>query len=114
MRVKTGTVRHRKHKQVLENVKGMRMTIHKRIRMAKQAELHAGNYAFAGRKLRKRDFRTLWIQRITGGLAAYDLSYSTFMSGLKKANIDLNRKVLADLVVNHPTAFEALVKQVKV
>lgn len=111
MRVKTGIVRHRKHKDILIQTKGSWMGNHKRIKLAKQTVLHAGEYAFAGRKLRKRNFRTLWIQRINAGLKAFDLSYSVFINKLKKANITINRKILADLVLNHPQVFETLVKK---
>ncbi|NMC36143.1 50S ribosomal protein L20 [Candidatus Beckwithbacteria bacterium] len=113
MRVKTGIVRHRKHKKILDAAKGMRMTIHKRFKLAKQAELHAGEYAFHGRKRRKRDFRTLWIQRINAGLTSFELSYSVFMDKLKKANISLNRKMLAELALHNPNVFEQIVKKVK-
>ena len=113
MRVKTGIVRHKKHSAIRSDVRGYRMTIHKRIRMAKQAQLHAGEYAFAGRKLRKRDFRTLWIQRINGALTKFGISYSKFIDSLKKVNINLNRKSLADLATNHPNVFEAVVKKVQ-
>jgi len=112
MRVKTGTVRHHKHKKILEAMKGARMSIHKRIRGASQAQLHAGEYAFAGRKLRKRDFRSLWIIRINGQLKQFNISYSLFINKLKKANILLNRKVLADLALNSPDAFKAVVEKV--
>jgi len=113
MRVKTGTVRHRKHKNVLDSAKGMRMSIRKRFKGAKQAQLHAGEYAFAGRKDRKSNFRTLWIQRINAGLSQFNLSYSVFISELKKAKIELNRKMLADLALNNPKVFEAVVKKVQ-
>jgi large subunit ribosomal protein L20 len=70
-------------------------------------------YAYRDRKAKKRDFRSLWISRINAGARLHGLSYSEFMGKVKKANIDLNRKVLADLAMNHPTAFEAVVKQLK-
>lgn len=70
-------------------------------------------YAYVGRKLRKRDFRALWIQRINAGVRQYDLSYSQFIHMLKSAKIDLNRKVLADLAMNHPESFKAIVQKVK-
>ena len=70
-------------------------------------------YAYRDRKAKKRDFRKLWIQRINAGARMHGMSYSQLMGGLKKANIDLNRKVLADLAMNHPSAFEAIVKKVK-
>ncbi len=113
MRVKTGTVRHRKHKKILKMAKGYTMGNRKRIKEAKQAVLHAGEYAYHGRKLRKRDFRRLWITRINAGLTQYNLSYSKFMGALKKAQMNFNRKVLADMALNHPDAFEAIVKKVK-
>lgn len=112
MRVKKGLVSHRKHNKVLDTAKGKRMTIHKRYRGAKQALLHAGEYAFAGRRLRKRDFRSLWIVRINSQLENMGISYSVFIGKLKKANILLNRKVLADLALNHPQAFKAVVDKV--
>jgi len=70
-------------------------------------------YAYVGRKLKKRDFRSLWIQRINAGVRQYDMSYSQFMGALHKANINLNRKALADLAMNHPEAFKKIVEQVK-
>ncbi len=113
MRVKGGTVRHNRHKKILLSVRGFRMTIRKRIRMAKQATLHAGEYAFHGRKLRKADFRVLWTQRINAALKNFDLNYSTFISNLKKANVTLNRKMLADLALNEPEVFAEVIKKTK-
>jgi large subunit ribosomal protein L20 len=84
MRVKTGTVRHRKHKEVLDNAKGMRMSIRKRFKLAKQAELHAGEYAFAGRKDRKSDFRRLWIQRINAALTDFESDIKHSYTNLKR------------------------------
>jgi len=113
MRVKTGTVRHNRHKKTLNTMKGARMSIHKRVRGASQAALHAGEYAFAGRRLRKRDFRSLWITRINGQLKEFEISYSVFINKLKKVNIILNRKMLADLALNHPQAFKAVIDKAK-
>ena len=113
MRVKGGTITKKRHKKVLAKAKGYKMSIRKRYSMAKQAELHAGQYAFHGRKLRKRDLRTLWIQRINAAVSAFDLSYNKFINLLTKANINLNRKMLADLALNQPKVFEAIVKKVK-
>lgn len=113
MRVKTGTVRRRKHKKILAQAKGYRMTRRRLIKKAKEAVLHAGEYAFAGRKLRKRDFRRLWITRINAGLSESNLSYSQFMAGLKKAKIELDRKILADLVVSDPETFKKILEHVK-
>lgn len=112
MRVKTGPYRRRKHKKVLSRTKGFRMSKHRRIRVAKEADLHAGDYAFAGRKLRKRDFRRLWIQRINAALEPFGLKYSRFISKLKKAKIGLDRKILADLALNNPEVFAKIVKKV--
>lgn len=113
MRVKTGTVRRRKHKKILAQAKGYRMTRRRLIKKAKEAVLHAGEYAFAGRKLRKRDFRRLWITRINAGLSETGLSYSQFMAGLKKAKIELDRKILADLVISDPETFKKILDKFK-
>lgn len=111
MRVKTGIVRHRKHNQVLDRTKGFRMTKNRLYKVAKEADLHAGQYAFVGRKLRKRDMRRLWISRINAALSAEKISYSQFIHQLKKANIELNRKILADLAVNDPSTFTLVIKK---
>ena len=81
--------------------------------MAKQQVMKSGNYAFIGRKQKKRDFRRLWITRISAGCKANGTNYSTFMNGLKKAGITLNRKVLSEIAISDPAAFTALVEQVK-
>lgn len=113
MRVKTGTVRHKRHKKILKMAKGYTMGNRKRIKEAKQAVLHAGEYAFHGRKLRKRDFRRLWITRINAALSKFDISYSRFIDKLKKNNVLLNRKVLAELALNNPEVFAKIVEKVK-
>ena len=113
MRSKTSTVRKRKHKKILKLAKGYRMTRSKVYKMAKQAVLHAGQYAYHGRKLRKRDFRTLWIQRINAGLSETNLKYSHFINKLKTKKIELNRKILADLATNHLKIFFKIVDKVK-
>lgn len=112
MRVKTGVVRHRKHKKILKLAKGYRMARRKRIKVAKESVLHAGEYAFAGRKLRKRNFRKLWIIRINAALKKHNLSYSKFIYLLKKAEIKLNRKILADLALKEPAVFAQIVKNI--
>ena len=81
-------------------------------KVAKEAVLHAGQYAYNGRKLRKRDMRRLWIQRINAGLTGSGLKYSQFIKGLKDSQIEINRKILANLVVNDPDSFQKIVKQV--
>ena len=112
MRVKGGPASRRKHKKVLKATKGYRMTRSKLWRSANQAYLHAGDYAFAGRKLRRRDFRKLWIKRINAALTPYELKYSRFIKLLTDKNIKLNRKSLAELALNDPKSFENLIKKV--
>lgn len=112
-RVKTGTTRRKRHKKVLKRTKGFRMTKGRLYKVSKEADLHAGQYAYAGRKLRKRDMRKLWINRINAALTPHNLSYSKFISGLKKAKIELNRKILADLALSDPDVFKAIVEKAK-
>jgi len=113
MRVKTGPYRHQRHKKVLQLAKGYRMSRHRLHRSASDAILHAGEYAFAGRKNRKRDFRRLWITRINAALSEFNFPYSRFIAGLKKAKIELDRKILADLAVSDPQVFKAILEKVK-
>ncbi|MBU0618815.1 50S ribosomal protein L20 [Patescibacteria group bacterium] len=108
MRVKGGTVTKRRHKKILKLTQGYRMTKGRLYRVSKEAALHAGEYAFMGRKLRKRDLRCLWIQRINAALTPFKTPYSQFINQLKKAKIEVNRKMLADLAVSHPEAFKAV------
>lgn len=114
-RVKSGTTRHKRHKKVLKLTKGFRGTNNRLYKRAKEALLHAGQYAFIGRKLRKRDFRKLWIFRINAGLKSMEakLSYSRFIKALKDNNIELNRKMLATLAVSDFTAFRKVVEKVQ-
>ncbi|MDQ5901064.1 MAG: large subunit ribosomal protein [Patescibacteria group bacterium] len=112
-RVKRGVVSRRKHNKLLGLTKGFRGTKSRLIKVAHEAALHAGAYAFHGRKLRKRDMRTLWITRISEAAKRENTSYSVLMDGFKKANIALDRKILSDLVVNDPTVFKQLVDKVK-
>jgi len=111
VRVKTGPSRKRRHKKVLKDTKGYRMTKGRLFKVSKEAQLHAGQYAFTGRKLRKRQLRRLWIQRINAGLTPLKIKYSRFINDLKKAKIELNRKMLAELVVSKPEVFKAVVKK---
>ena len=113
MRVKTGSTRRQKHNKILARTKGFRMTKNRLIKPAHEAVLHAGQYAFAGRKNRKRDFRQLWITRISGALEGTGLSYSRFIYGLKKEKIELDRKILADLIVSDNRVFQEIVKKVQ-
>lgn len=112
MRVKTGFIRRRKHKKILASTKGYRMTKSRLIHVATEASLHAGQYAFHGRKRRKRDLRSLWITRINAALNGEKLSYSRFIKALKDKNIILDRKILAELAVNDPKTFQFIFKQV--
>lgn len=113
-RVKTGTTRRRRHKKVLKRTNGFRMTKGRLYKVSKEADLHAGQYAYIGRKLRKRDIRRLWITRINAALTPYNLSYSKFINGLKKAKIELNRKILADLAISEPDIFKAIVDKAQI
>lgn len=108
-RVKRGVTSHRRHKKVLELTKGHRGGRSKNIREAKSSLLHAGEYAFAGRKMRKRDMRRLWITQLNAAVKAEGLSYSKFINQLKVKEIKLDRKILADLAVNHPEDFKKIV-----
>ncbi len=112
-RVKRGLVSRRKHNKLLSLTKGYRGTRSRLIKVGHESVLHANAYAYHGRKLRKRDFRTLWITRIGEAVKQEEISYSVFMNKLKKANIELDRKIISDLVVNDPASFKQLVDKVK-
>ena len=109
-RIKGGLNAKKKHNRVLKLAKGYRGARSKQYRVAKQSVMRALNTAYAGRKQRKRDFRKLWIARINAAARMNGTKYSVFMHGLKLAGIDLNRKVLADIAVNDPEGFKALVE----
>ena len=108
-RVKTAIITRKKHKKVLKMAKGYYGAKSTRFRMAKQAVMKSLQYAYVGRKLKKRDFRKLWISRINAGARANGVNYSTLINGMKKANINVNRKMLAEMAVNDPKAFTELV-----
>ena len=112
-RVKTGVVRRRRHKKVLKLARGFFSARHKHFRKAKEQLERSLVYAYRDRRQKKRNFRRLWIVRINAACRLNDLSYSRFMNGLKKANIELDRKILADLAMNDAKAFAALAKQAK-
>ncbi len=112
-RVKRGVIAGRRHKKVLKKAKGYYNARRKVYRVAKQAVIKAGQYAYTGRRLKKRDYRALWIQRINAAARGYELSYSRLISGLKKAGIEIDRKALADLAVHDIEAFGAIAKQAK-
>ena len=112
-RVKTGKITRKKHKKILKLAKGYYGAKSIRFRMAKQAVMKSGQYAYVGRKLRKRDFRRLWIARINAAARANGINYSTLINGMKKANINVNRKMLAEMAVNDPKAFSEIVATIK-
>jgi large subunit ribosomal protein L20 len=112
-RVKRGLASHAKHKKLHELTAGYRMTKSRLIKVAQEAVLHAGEYAHTGRKLKKRDMRSLWILRINQATQQMDLSYSRFINALKKAEIPLDRKILSELAVKDPEVFKVIVDKVR-
>ncbi|MCC3861484.1 50S ribosomal protein L20 [Pseudemcibacter aquimaris] len=111
--VKRGTTTKARHKKVLKAAKGYRGRRKNTIRVAMQAVEKAGQYAYRDRKVKKRQFRALWIQRINAAARLEGLTYSRFMNGLKLAGVELDRKVLADIAVREPAAFKAIAEQAK-
>ena len=112
-RVKGAMMTRKRRKSVLKAAKGYWGAKSKHFKMAKQAVMKSGNYAFAGRKMKKRDFRALWITRISAQAKVCGMNYSTLMHGLKLAGIDLNRKMLAEIAVSDKEAFAAIVERAK-
>ncbi len=112
-RVKRGVTARRRHKKIIKLAKGYYNARRKVFRVAKQAVTKAQQYAYIGRKQKKRQFRSLWIVRINAAARQYGLSYSRLMNGLKKANIDLDRKALADIAVHDIAAFGQIAEQAK-
>src|SRR5665647_687424 len=112
-RVKRGVTAHARHKKVLKAAEGYYGRRKNTIRIAKQAVEKANQYAYRDRKVKKRSFRALWIQRINAGVRAHGLTYARFIDGLGKAEIAVDRKVLSDLAITQPEAFGALVEQAK-
>src|SRR3989344_129158 len=111
-RVKGGTTTRRKHKKILKLAKGYWMTRHKQIKKAKEAVLHADQYSFTGRKDRKSDFRQLWILRINAAVRPLGLTYSQLINKLSAKKIELDRKILSQLAIEHPKIFEKIVNTV--
>ena len=112
-RVKRGVTTHARHKKVLKKAKGYRGRNSKVFRVAVEKVEKAGQYAYRDRRVKKRNFRALWIQRINAGARLHGLTYSQFMHGLNKAGIELDRKVMADLAMNEAEAFTGIIKQAK-
>ena len=113
MRIKRAVNAVKKRRKIMRQAKGYFGAKSKLYRIAREAVMKSGNYAFAGRRRKKRDFRQLWIARINAAARTNGMNYSTLMHGLKKNGIDLNRKVLADLAVSDPAAFTALCEKAK-
>ena len=112
-RVKRGTTTHKRHKKIVDQAKGFRGRAKSCFRVAIRRLQKAWEYAYISRKIKKRDFRSLWIQRINAGARAHGMKYSTFMNGLKKAGILLDRKILADLALSNEKEFAQIVQQAK-
>ncbi len=113
MRVKRGVAARAKHKKILKLAKGMQHNRTRSFRLAKQGVIRALQYAYRDRRNKRRDLRGLWITRINAAAREHGITYGNLIAGLKKANVELDRKVLAELAVNEPTAFAAVVKSVK-
>lgn len=112
-RVKGGLISRKKKNKVIHSAKGYFGSKHSKFHTAKQAVMKSGQYAYVGRRLKKRDFRTLWIARINAACRAGGMNYSTFMNGLKKAGIELNRKMLSELAISDAQAFAGLIETAK-
>jgi large subunit ribosomal protein L20 len=112
-RVKRGVTAHARHKKVLSKAKGYYGRRKNTIKVAKQAVTKAGQYAYRDRRARKRNFRSLWIQRINAAARSHGLTYGRLIDGLTKSGVEIDRKVLADLAIHEPVTFEALVDQAR-
>ncbi len=113
MRVKTGTVRRDAHKKILKRAKGYWMTRSKRYKVASEAVLHAGQYAFNGRRIRRRDIRKVWIVSIHAALRPFSTSYSIFIKKLKDNKVELNRKMLSEIAIHDPATFKSIFTSLK-
>ncbi|EKD75284.1 MAG: 50S ribosomal protein L20 [uncultured bacterium] len=112
-RVKRGVTARARHKKILKKAKGYREARGRVFRVAKQAVTRAGQYAYRDRRVKKREFRSLWITRINAAARICGLSYSRFMAGLKKASIEIDRKILAEIAFNDPVSFSAIAEKAK-
>lgn len=112
-RVKGATMTRKRRKKTLRLAKGYYGSKSTHFKMAKQQVMKSGNYAYVGRKQKKRDFRSLWITRINAACRAQGINYSTFMNGLRKSGIELNRKMLSEMAIHDPESFNALVETAK-
>ncbi len=107
------SIAQRRHRKIKKLTKGFGQARRRRIKAGKEAALHAGQYAYIGRKDRKRDLRKLWIIRLNAAAREHGLSYSQFISGLKKKNIQLDRKILSDIAVSDPSTFSKIIEEIK-
>jgi large subunit ribosomal protein L20 len=105
------SVSSRRHRKTLEAAKGFRQARSRRIHTAKEAVLHAGSYAYIGRKLKKRDLRALWIVRLNAAVRTFGVSYSKFIAALKSKKIEIDRKIMSDIAIKDPKTFESIVKE---
>ena len=112
-RIKGAMMTRKRRKKTLKLAKGYYGSKSKHFKMAKQQVMKSGNYAFAGRKMKKREFRNLWITRINAACRANGINYSSFMNGLKKSGIELNRKMLSEMAIHDPASFNALIETAK-
>ncbi len=110
MRVKRGVASHQRHKKVMKQTKGMQHARRSSIKLGRQAVIRSLQYAYRDRRNKKRDFRALWITRINAAVREHGISYSVFISGLKKQKVDVDRKIMAELAVSEPAAIKELVK----
>ena len=110
---RTKSLTAKRHRKVKKQARGFKHAARKRVKVAKEAILHAGQYAYVGRKLRKRDMRSLWIKRLNAAAREHGLPYNKLIAALKKAKIELNRKILADIAVNDPNTFEKIISEIK-
>ena len=112
-RAKSGAINKTRHKKIIKRAKGYYGRRKSTFKVANQAVEKAGQYAYRDRKVKKRQFRSLWIQRINAGCRLHGIKYSTFINGLKKVNLNLNRKVLADLAAQEPESFKEIVTKIR-
>lgn len=110
---RTKSLSAKRHRKVKKAARGYKHAARRRVKVAKEALLHAGQYAYIGRKLRKRDLRRLWIVRLNAAAREHGLSYSKFIAGLKKENIEIDRKILSDIAVNDPETFNKIISKVR-
>lgn len=110
---RTKSISAKRHRRVLSQTRGFKHAAKKRVKVAKEALLHAGKYAYVGRRLRKRDMRSLWIVRLNAAVREHGMSYSKFVNGLKKGNIEIDRKILSDIAIKDKETFESIVEKVK-